>query len=200
MRLGRTTRVALALAAVAGTAVLALIAHAAFAVERDFAATDARLELPLTKDTQRQSHGLAFRAAETLLGTGADRSFRNAVALFRKSESRTLLPQQQIRARALAERQLRSQHAGPTARSRAENLLGVLEFEDARSDPTGAGEDIQASMDAFAQAARTDPANDDAKFNLELLLTLSSNRKVPQPRPNSGRSHGAGSSPGTIGY
>jgi hypothetical protein len=200
VRLGRPARVAVALLAVAAACALALIARAAFAVERDFAATDARLELPLAQEPNGQPHGLAYRAAETLLGTGADRSFRDAVALFRRSESRTLRPQQRLRLRALAERRLRSQHAQPTARSRAENLLGVLEFEDARSDPTGAGEDIQASMDAFAQAARTDSANDDAKFNLELLLTLSSNRKVPQPKPNTGRSHGAGGSPGTIGY
>ncbi|HEY1367020.1 MAG TPA: hypothetical protein VGF23_07905 [Gaiellaceae bacterium] len=200
MRLGRPGRIALALVAVVGAAGLALIARAAFAVERDFAATDARLELPVSRQPDGQTHGLAYRATETLLGTGADRSFRDAVALFRKSEAPGLRPEQRLRLRALAERSLRSQHARAPARSRAENLLGVLEFEDARSDPTGAGEDIQASIDAFAQAARTDPANDDAKFNLELLYTLSSNRKVPKPQPKTGRSHGAGGSPGTIGY
>jgi hypothetical protein len=186
--------------AIVAAAGLALIARAAFAVERDIAATDARLELPLSRHPDDPSHGLAYRAAETLLGTGADRSFRDAVALFRRSEAPGLRPEQRLRLRALAERRLRSQHAQAPARSRAENLLGVLEFEDARSDPTGAGEDIQESIDAFAQAARTDPANDDAKYNLELLYTLSSNRKVPQPRPRSGKSHGAGGSPGTIGY
>jgi hypothetical protein len=70
-------------------------------------------------------------------------------------------------------------------------LLTILRLHDAltaRGDPSRA---IASAIDGFTRAARLDPRNWDAKFNLELVLTLRpkpkhSNSKTPRPMPKQG--------------
>jgi hypothetical protein len=58
-----------------------------------------------------------------------------------------------------------------TRSSEARTLLGILTF---RSSATGAeGDQVDAAVAAFTDAVRADGRNDDAKFDLELVLKLS---------------------------
>ena len=60
----------------------------------------------------------------------------------------------------------------PERRSRAANLLGILLWENADSAQENAPLLLRQSVDAFRRAIRASPRNDDAKINLEVLLTL----------------------------
>jgi hypothetical protein len=76
-------------------------------------------------------------------------------------------------ARARAQDALARVAAGgdPARVSQARTLLGILTFG-ARA--TGSDQDqVDAATSDFADAIRADPSNDDAKFDLELILRLS---------------------------
>jgi hypothetical protein len=63
--------------------------------------------------------------------------------------------------------------SGPhTRRSRSANLLAALELHDAALDPSKAANAVETAKRDLLRAIRLDDANDEAKFNLELLLTL----------------------------
>ncbi len=62
----------------------------------------------------------------------------------------------------------RSRHA--LRASAADNLSGILAFEDSRRLGAGAPAPVERSVGEFQAAVRRDPGNADAKFNLELLL------------------------------
>lgn len=61
---------------------------------------------------------------------------------------------------------------GPDRRldSAAENLLGILAFKDSQQRGPSAPAPVDVSVADFESAVQLDPANQDAKFNLELLL------------------------------
>ncbi len=75
-------------------------------------------------------------------------------------------------ARGALEEVLTKLGAGPDAGrdSAAENLLGILAFLDTKQHGPNAPAPVERSVADFQSAARLDPGNDDAKFNLELLL------------------------------
>jgi hypothetical protein len=54
--------------------------------------------------------------------------------------------------------------------SAAENLLGILAFSDTRQSGPSAPAPVDRSVADFQAAVETDPSDDDAKYNLELLL------------------------------
>ena len=56
--------------------------------------------------------------------------------------------------------------------SDADNLLGILAFEDATSTGPIAPAPVDQSVGDFAAAIRLEPGNVDAKYNLKLLLRL----------------------------
>jgi hypothetical protein len=58
-------------------------------------------------------------------------------------------------------------------RALAANLLGVLAFDEARSEPLNSAVLLRQSTDAFRRAISLDPQSVDAKTNLEILLRLS---------------------------
>jgi hypothetical protein len=57
-------------------------------------------------------------------------------------------------------------------------LLGVLAFIDSRPAAGNTPAPIERAVAEFQSAVRADPANGDAKFNLELLLRLLQTGKV----------------------
>ena len=57
-------------------------------------------------------------------------------------------------------------------RSKAASLQGVLTFEEAIQDPINGPALMRRVVDDFERAVRTDPANEEAKYNLEYLLRL----------------------------
>src|SRR5207302_2149449 len=129
------------------------------------------------------------RLATGLLGVRGQLAFRRAVRLIGETQGRSGTA---IRRRAQAETLLaRLAARGPAARrSRAANLLGDLQLVDGLVDRANMLRYIGEAKDSFTDAVRLDPANRDAKYNLELLLTL-----LPRDR---GGSHSQGR-PGQAG-
>ena len=110
--------------------------------------------------------------------------------------------QARIEAERVLERRARRAH-----RSYAANLLGILSFEDAALEPNQAGEHLGASVLSFQEAVRLNRQNADAKFNLELLLTLLEGTDVAEGGSESASggtqpagSAGAATSGGGSGY
>ncbi|HEY6055107.1 MAG TPA: hypothetical protein VIU86_14320, partial [Gaiellaceae bacterium] len=99
---------------------------------------------------------------------------------------------------------------GPAARrSWAATLLAVLELDQSRLDMHGAQGHVKDAIAALGAAVAADPANENAKRDLELLLTLqqqgkgkqkSKNQKqqhAPHSRHGKGRARAASSPPGS---
>lgn len=91
-------------------------------------------------------------------------------------------------------------------RSAAANLLGVLSFADAIADYANRGKLLASSIERFRQAIALDPANDGAKFNLELALSRSRGIELTEagggtaPSPGGKGSKGAGAGDPGSGY
>jgi hypothetical protein len=86
-------------------------------------------------------------------------------------------------------------------RSRAANLSGVLLAENAALDQSTAPRYLQLALEAFQSAVRLDPGNDEAKFNLELLMALLAGQQSSvRGTPGQPGASGAGSNPAGSGY
>lgn len=171
-RIGFVAASALALAA---AAVLALLSNAVFAVDRHLDDSDARLGSAASALQPVSSpSGFRFRVAEKMLAAGDDRAFREALELFRASH-RSAAPSDALSQHGRAEvelSRLANQGDDLARRSRAVNLLGILAFEDAELDMRFAQRHLEVALKAFQTAVGLDPGNEDAKFNLELVLAL----------------------------
>jgi hypothetical protein len=146
-----------------------------------------------------------FGLAHRLLGIDDDLAFRRAVALFHRA--RTGIPSfdtglegtaLRVEAEADLARAIRNDSNGPRA-SAVANLLGVL-FELDATSPAGSQTPIERSIFEFQDAIHLDPANEQAKTNLELLYQLTSPPNTPQGSIHrQGRSH-AGASASSPGH
>jgi hypothetical protein len=158
----RIRRTIVPLAALVAAVVLALVGQSVFAVAGDLRSPDVKRE---------PARDLPSRVANDLVSAGDNLSFRQALRLLKQKGG----PQaQKLERRADAEAKLDrlTKRGSRPRRAQAENLLTILRLHDAllsRGDPTSA---IAAAIRSFGQAVRLDPRNSDAKYNLELLLTL----------------------------
>jgi hypothetical protein len=75
----------------------------------------------------------------------------------------------------------------PARRSSAATILGVLAYGEYVRNTRGGSVFLQRSLQSFREAIKLDPSNDDAKFDLELLLELVRSQ---------GKSGGSSSGPG----
>lgn len=122
-----------------------------------------------------------FRAGERTLGVRDDIAFRRMLRLLRESRLLDYTvsdPVLAIRRTELAE-QLESivaRDPDPVLRSRASSLLGVAGVVSWNSTPPQGTQQLDrselllAAIASFEQAIGFDPENDDAKFNLQLML------------------------------
>ena len=140
----------------------------------------AALLLAIWVDVGRWHHAasppttLVGHVAENLLGTGEDVALRRAIARFVTAENTPYgfdNGANQARARALAQGTLADVVSRADARraSQADDLLGVLAWGGTRA-PVGAVDPADRAVSAFSDAARLDPSNADARFNLEIAL------------------------------
>jgi hypothetical protein len=155
------------------------------------------------------THG--SRVAESIDGGGDARRFAIALRLFADSVHETARTDAAFVRRARAEAALAAQRGAPKVRSDAETLLGVLAVRDAAAQPHRAKAFLGAAVDAFREALRLDPDNEQAAADLELLLTQSaahrrahasgkSKRGAQKARSNR-HGHGAGAAkPHGLGY
>lgn len=151
-----------------------------------------------------------------VLGVTDDVRFRRMLLLLRSSKLRDVTvsdPVLAIRRTDLTEQleAILAHDPDPRAQSRAAGLLGVLNIAAWNAAPAvGADRDrselLLAAVAAFEQAIGLDTENDDAKYNLELLLqrgegllpTEASAGRNPSPGGRGSRGAGAGA-PGS-GY
>jgi hypothetical protein len=170
----RAGRIILPLAAITAAAVLALVGQSVFAVAADLRSPDLKRE---------PSRDLPSRVASDLVSAGDNLTFRQALQLLEQKGGPS---GRSLKRRADAEAKLNrlTKHGSRATRSQAENLLTILQLRDsleARGDPTTA---VKLAIQSFGRAARLDPRNADAKYNLELLLTLRPKGKQPQKPPS----------------
>jgi hypothetical protein len=148
-----TRTLLVSLAALAGAAALALLATGAFAVGDEL------------RTGMTPSNRLAAKVAGPLVGAHPQRTLTEALRLLRMRGG-TVAAQVQRRARA-AELLARLAARG---NGRAANLLGVLALQQAQTDRRHAEQLAANARAAFVEAIQADPTDEDAKYNLELLL------------------------------
>lgn len=196
---------AVCLATAAG---LALLAADVRAWQQAFEAGDLQYRAePGGRRPWASPDSLPGRPAARLLDVGDDVDFRRGVRFFQLSEpalfreSFGTSPRPVAAARKLLRRAER-EHDDPRVRASAANFLAVLSYQ------SGAFIDEVFARQAarlFRRAVRTDPTNEEAKFNLELMMYRSpeSTRARRDPGgagPSSPDSGGTGSGLRGRGY
>ncbi len=158
-----------------------------------------------------------FGAGERLLGVRDDVAFREMLRVLRQSKLLDLTvsdPMLAIKRTELAERleSIVVHDPDPVLRSRAASLLGVVAIAAWNSNPPQGTQQLDrselllAAVANFEQAIALDPENDDAKYNLQLMLqrgqgllpTEAAAGRNPSPGGKGSRGAGAGA-PGS-GY
>lgn len=203
--MSRRAAIALAAAALVVGAGCILLGRATLSERARIARADASLAAPAPAARVARGGGIAG----LLLGTGDDRAARAAAADYAQARAEAALAPA-VRERAQAESELTALAVdGPAARrSWAATLLAVLELDQSRLDPRAAQRHVKESIAALGAAVAADPANEDAKRDLELLLTLRQQGKskqkaqkqeqhAPPRRHGRGRMHAASAPPGS---
>lgn len=141
---------------------------------------DVRFAAGAPSDRWRPQTLAPFGAAQRLLGIEDDVAFRQALLLLRSSKLRDVTvsdPVLALRRTELVDRleSIVARDPDPVIRSRASSLLGVLSIAAWNAAPgQGSQQDrselLIAAVASFEQAIDLDPENDDAKYNLQLML------------------------------
>jgi hypothetical protein len=210
-RVRRHVPALLALVCLGVAAVLVLLALDAHTWQRTVARDDVRFRaLPAHRGLWRPATLLPADPASAILGTGDAIAYRRTLQLFWYSrlganpETRQDLPT----LRAAAQRRLQDLMSGgrdAEQRSLAANLLGVLTVTTpvVRQDQGAITQVLKRSTAYFQHAIALDPANQEAKQNLELVLRLKRPGGGPlskDARSGYGFGRGRGSTPVGSGY
>lgn len=159
--------------ALAAATALVLLANAVFATKHDLEAEAVLMTAGSVATVEEGTLSVRARVGDAILGAGDDRDFLRALALFELTRRTDPGLEVALANHAEAESLLTrlAREGGDSARrSMAANLHGVLLFADSTLDPQGAVRLQQLSLQAFQEAVQLDAANEEAKFNLELLL------------------------------
>ena len=170
-----------ALACVVGSVLLALVAVDVARSRSTIPADDVRFAAgaPTTGWSPRPL--APFHAGERVLGVRDDIAFRQMLRVLRASKLLDFTvsdPMLAIRRTELAERleSIVAHDPDPVLRSRASSLLGVVSVVSWNSTPPQGTQQLDrsellvAAVANFEQAIAFDPENDDAKYNLQLML------------------------------
>lgn len=124
---------------------------------------------------------LAFTAHQSF-GAGRAREARWNAALARAQQAhltKPIVPALQLRGEALGMFSRLAESGPGSDRSRAALLAALLEVESAELDSTNRAERLGRAMEGLQRAIRLDPRNDDAAFELELMLQRSKQQGKP---------------------
>jgi hypothetical protein len=156
--------------------IAALVARDAAAVQRTLDRSDLAFEAqPAAERLWRIDTRMPF--VEQGLAIEDDLMYRRALRAFAVDARRAENPYDFSRPAFRAEAQAtlgsaeRSELAAPL-RSKAAMLQGVLTFEESIADPVNGPTLMGRAQGDFTRAVRIDPANEEAKYNLEFLLRL----------------------------
>lgn len=176
----RWRRLIVPLAAVAATALAALLAVAAFDVLRvsgSVTGDDVRFQArPTLPAGLWDDEGLLpGNAAARALGIEDDLRYRRAIWLYARVEPdkvQIVTPELEALRASVEARLIDASRAerDPRRRSRLLNLLGLLALDRYAGDPADRVNIIRGAIDSFQSAIKADPDNADAKMNLELVL------------------------------
>jgi tetratricopeptide (TPR) repeat protein len=166
----------------AGVTLLALGAAAAWAghdaqrLDAEMRESDAAFRLDPTREGLWAAEPDAPGVAK-LLAVRDDLMFRRASRLFELLRRRGRNPFDSAGRAFRADTQLslaRAEQAGMSkeAHSKAVNLDAMLVLEEALGDPQNGGALAERSLADFRRAIRLDPENEEAMFNLELVMRL----------------------------
>lgn len=166
---------------------------------------------PLDADLWRPGALGAASLSRPMLGIDDDLAYRRAVRAMRLSQRDTPTNSdvEVILRRVRAQRLLQRVATGdpdPRRRSRAMNLLGVLVLSTPAANREERVTMQQVALGALQKAIALDPGNDEAKFNLEVLLRRRAGVQnvqggpTPSPSEGQGRSRGAATGPPGRGY
>jgi len=127
-------------------------------------------------DAWKATDRLPVRLGDDALGIDDDLAYRRALQLVRRMRSAGLSRGSvwvQLLGRAeSALVDLEEKQHDRRTRSATANLLGIV-YADSGASSGAAGADFRrGALSAWERAVRLDPANVEAKFNLELMLTL----------------------------
>jgi hypothetical protein len=195
-------------------AVLALLALDASRSRDALASGDVRYRVtPKTPGLWSARALVPFAAATTLLGTEDDIELRRAiraVRLARLDDTSVAISDPQVATlRNAAQARLDalvSGDGGAKEQSRAANLLGVLGLARLVTETQDRVALLSATVANFQLAIALDPDNDDAKYNLELVLQRSRGIELAEgaggqnPSPGGTGSSGAGAGDPGSGY
>jgi hypothetical protein len=165
-------------------AVLLALAVAAALVARDAAAVRQSVEhSDLVFLEAQPSYARLWRLDTTipyparLFGIEDDLLYRHALRKYaaedRRQQGRFNFSSPGLRAEAQAALSI-AENADLSAarRSKLANLQGILSYDETLSNPLDAAGLAQAALEHFHRAVKIDPANTEAKYNLEYLLRL----------------------------
>ncbi len=168
----RIVSLALAGLALAGAALLVVLARGVEAVDQEIAALqEPPARVALVRDVEQPAFGPSDRVARTLLSAGDDIEFRRAIGLIEESRRVGDLhtPILELQAGAIAILQ-RLTDDPPERASQAATLIGALYIEAELLDSEAAIRYRQQAIEAYQNAVRLDPDNETAKLGLELAL------------------------------
>jgi hypothetical protein len=172
----RALLVAAALGAMALAAAAAYAAREAGRVDDAMRESDTAFRVEPAREGLWQVEGRSRRLAH-LIGLKDDLAFRTASRRFELLRRRGRDPYdfaaRAFRANAqLALAEARRAGLSRHTASRAANLEGILALEEALGDPRNGPALIERSLAGFRRALAIDQANEEAAFNLELVLRL----------------------------
>lgn len=182
----------------AGAAVLVAFALDVLRFDRGLASQDVRfLGAPNQAAYEQPPALLPFGAAERTLGLGDDLDFRHTLQRYARVRPRRGFLDAQAVQTVRAETQLgltALSRSDPDAvrRARAANMLGVLALDErlAPRDTEALADLIRGAIGSFRSAVEIDPANADAKLNLEQALRIAKAASLGGDAPSGGRNRG----------
>ena len=174
-RLIRGKRFAAAVMLLAGAVVLVLLAADVLGWREAVRDGDRHFASEPPSAAWHASTRLPFDPARALLGLDGELRFRAAAQQFAAVQAAGRgydngLSESRDRGELEAELTELARSGDLRRGSEAANLLGILAFADSRPSGPTAPAPVDQSVSDFQTAVRLEPGNEDAKFNLELLL------------------------------